>query len=64
MTMKKSLKIPENVKVEVSEFKITVSGEKGTLERDFYSPLFRKEITIQKLNSNIEVLSKSDKRKI
>ena len=39
-----------------------VTGSKGTLEKDFYSPLFAKEIAIKK-NENKVLISTESKRK-
>jgi len=62
--MERIVKIPEGVNVKVEGLKISVSGKKGSLEKDFSSPLFSKVISIEKSNSSIKVSSKSDKRKI
>lgn len=58
------VKIPEDVSAEVKDFKVSVSGKKGKLEKDFSSPLFDKFVKIEKGDSVIKVSSESMKRKI
>ena len=60
--MEKTISVPENVEVNIEKLKIKIKGEKGELEKDFTSPLF-KEIEIKK-NKDILVSTKSEKRKI
>ncbi len=62
--MEKKIKLSEGVKVEVEGFKVSVSGEKGNLEKDFSSPLFRDHIKIIKGSDGIKIVSSSEKRKI
>lgn len=62
--MEKTILIPEKIEVKVDNFKVFVSGEKGKLERDFYSPLFRKEIKIQKSGNVIKISSDNEDRKV
>jgi large subunit ribosomal protein L6 len=61
--MEKIIEIPEVVKVELENFKVKVSGSKGDLERDFYSPLFKK-IRIKKEDKKILISSESERKKI
>lgn len=59
--MQKECLIPENVSVEVDGKKVKVSGEKGSLEREFS---FLWDIRIQKDGNKIIVSADSDKRKV
>lgn len=61
--MEKIIKIPDEVEVNIKDFKVSVKGPRGSLERDFFSPLY-KEIRIKKNDKNILVFSESEKRKI
>lgn len=54
----------EGVEVEVDKFKVSVKGPKGSLERDFDSPLFKKDIVVEKKDNKILISSKSEKKKI
>ncbi len=62
--MEKKVEIPEGVEVEIEGFKVKVKGEKGELERDFDSPVYRKLIKIEKDGNVVKVSSESDRRKI
>ncbi len=61
--MEKTVAITKGVTVDVSGNKVSVSGQKGKLERDFSSPLFAGEITIQKTDSSVKVSTDSWRRK-
>ena len=62
--MEKIIEIPEEIEVEVNNFKIKVKGPKGLLERDFFNPIFKNEIIIKKENNKIFLSTESKKRKI
>lgn len=62
--MEKVIEVPNDVQVEVAGFKIKVSGPLGNLERDFYSPLFKKDIVIQKNENKVLISTASNKREI
>jgi large subunit ribosomal protein L6 len=62
--MEKTIEIPEGIEADVDKFKINVKGSKGSLERDFYSPLFRKEIAIAKENNSITLKTESKRKKV
>ena len=62
MLMERNIEIPNDVQVEVEKFKFKVVGPKGTLEKDFYSSLFAKDLVVKKDGSKI-VLSTASKRK-
>ena len=62
--MERKIEIPNDVQIEMENFKIKVKGPKGNLEKDFYSPLFRKDILIQKNDNKIVISTESKKRKI
>ena len=55
--MEKLLTVPEGVEVQVNEFEVEVSGEKGKLKKDFSSPLFNKFIKIEKNENEIKISS-------
>ena len=59
-----TIEIPDGIKIELENFKVRVTGSKGTLEKDFYSPLFAKEITVKKDGSKILIFSSSKRKKI
>lgn len=61
--MERTIEIPNGVNAEVDGFKVKITGTKGTLERNFYSSLFKKEITIQKNDNKIVVSTKSKRKK-
>lgn len=62
--MEKQIEIPSDLQVEINNFKIKVTGPKGSLERDFYSPLFRRDITIKRIDNKILISTESKKKKI
>jgi len=62
--MKRIVNIPEKIEVEINNFKVRIKGPKGSLERDFSSPIFKNEITIKKEDNKILLSTESDKRKI
>jgi large subunit ribosomal protein L6 len=62
--MEKIVEIPDNVEIEIDKFKISVKGSKGSLERDFDSPLFNKDISVKKEDNKVLVSTKSEKKKI
>jgi len=59
--MIKELTIPEDVKLEVQEKKVIVSGKNGSLEKEFE---FFYDIKIEKQNNKLIVSSNSDKRRV
>lgn len=62
--MEMAIEIPDGINVEVEKFKVKVSGPKGTLEKDFYSPMFAKEIAIKKIDNKIMISSESKRKKV
>jgi len=62
--MEKIIEVPNDIEVEIDKFKVKIKGPKGSLEKDFYSPLFKKDILIQKNDNKITISTKSKKRKI
>lgn len=60
--MEKTVPIATGVTVEVTGSRVTVSGPKGKLERDFSSPLFAGEIAIQKTDNAVKVATASYRR--
>jgi len=62
--MERIIEIPNDVQVELENFKVIVKGPKGNLEKDFYSTLFKKDILFQKDDNRITISTKSKKRKV
>jgi len=62
--MEKQFEIPNDVQVEINNFKVKVTGPKGFLERDFYSPLFRKDIAIKRIDNKISISTESKNKKV
>jgi large subunit ribosomal protein L6 len=62
--MERIIEIPNDIEVEINNFKIKVKGPKGLLEKDFSSPIFKKEILLKKENNKISLSTESKKRKI
>ncbi len=62
--MEKTVIVPEGVNVDISNLKITVSGEKGKLEKDFIHPMFAGRVKIEKKDNEVKVSSDSEKRKV
>lgn len=60
--IKRIVEIPDGLTVDVENFKISVSGAKGKLEKDLFSPLFRK-IKIEKSGNNIIISAEAEDRK-
>lgn len=51
--MERIIEIPNGIEVEINNFKINIKGPKGTLEKDFFCPIFKKEIILKKENNKI-----------
>lgn len=62
--MERTIEIPSDVQIEVNNFKVSVKGPKGSLEKDFYSTLFAKDIVLQKKDNKIMISAESKKRKV
>lgn len=62
--MERTVEIPADVQVDLENFKVKVKGPKGSLEKDFYSPLFKRDIVFQKNENKIMISTKSKKRKV
>ena len=62
--MEKIIEIPNGIEVEIDNFKVKIRGPKGSLEKNFYNTLFKKEIMFQKNDNKIVISTKSKKRKI
>jgi large subunit ribosomal protein L6 len=62
--MEKTITIPEGVEIEVEGFKVKVVGPLGSLERDFFSPLFKDVIKIEKVDDKVVIKASSERRKI
>ncbi len=62
--MEKIIKIPSDINVILSNFKVSVKGKLGELERDFFSPLFAKQIILESFDNKIILKTDSKKRKI
>jgi len=62
--MEKTFQIPEDVKVEINNFDIVVTGKKGKIEKNFANPVFTNKIKIAKSEKEVKVSTDSDKREI
>jgi len=62
--MERKIEIPNGVQVEIDNFKVSVTGPKGKTEKDFYSSLFSKTITVQKDGNQITISTKLDRKKM
>lgn len=62
--METTIEIPDGISIEVDKFKVKVAGPKGNLEKDFYSPLFAKELAIKKTDNKIIISSESKRKKV
>jgi len=62
--MEKIIEIPKGIEVEIDKFKIIVKGPKGSLERDFYSPLFKRDIAMKKEDNKIFISTESKRKKV
>ncbi len=60
--VKREIIIPDGISVDIERLKISVSGAKGALEKDLFSPLFR-DVKIEKTGNRIVITSESEKRK-
>jgi len=62
--MEKIVTVPEGIEVDINNMRITVKGEKGTLEKEFIHPMFAGKLKIVKEGNEVKVSSDSEKRKI
>ncbi len=62
--MERAVNIPEGIEIELQGFKASVSGKKGKIEKDFYSPMFSKDVKIEKSGNTIKITAQSEKRKV
>lgn len=62
--MEKIVEIPDDVEVENEKFRFVVKGPKGSLEKNFDSPLFNKDIKIEMKDKNVIISTEFEKRKI
>ena len=62
--MEKTIEIPDGIETEVEGFKVKVKGPKGSLEKDFFSPLFKKEIALKKEDSKVSITTESKRKKV
>jgi len=62
--MEKIVEIPQGIEVDISNMKIAVKGEKGTLQKDFIHPMFAGKVRIEKKDNEVRIYSDSEKRKI
>jgi large subunit ribosomal protein L6 len=61
--MERTVEIPNGIDAEVLGHRVSVSGAKGKLSKDFSSPLFAKIVRIAKEGSAIRISTDSAKRK-
>ena len=64
ITMEKIVEIPNSIEVEINNFKVKIKGPNGLLEKDFYSPLFKKDISIKKNDNKISISTESKRKKV
>jgi large subunit ribosomal protein L6 len=62
--MDKVIEIPKDIEAEIESFKVKIKGPKGSLERDFFSPLFKKDITLKKEDNRISIMTESKRKKV
>jgi large subunit ribosomal protein L6 len=62
--MEKTVNIPSGITIDVDKFDVKVKGPKGSLEKNFYSPLFSKDILIKKADDKMVISSDSDRKKV
>lgn len=58
------ISIPEKVSIEISDSRVKVFGEKGSLEKNFAEHLRGSGVKIEKTNNEIKVSSENEERKI
>jgi len=59
--IERTIKIPENVEIEVSGYRVKVKGPKGEIEREF--KIWKKNVKIEKKNGEIVILGTDSRRK-
>ncbi|NIO44577.1 MAG: 50S ribosomal protein L6 [Candidatus Aenigmarchaeota archaeon] len=64
MNMERKVEIPDGIQIELDNFKVKVTGSKGNLEKDFASPLFRKDIIMKKEDNRISISTESKRKKV
>jgi len=62
--MEKMVPIKEGVKIEINGSRIAVTGPKGTLQRDFTSPLFEGDIKIENTDKGVKISTASYRRHV
>lgn len=62
--MERTIQIPDGVSIDVDRFKVKVTGPKGALERDFFNPIFSKDVVVKKADNKVVISSESKKKKI
>ncbi len=62
--MERKVEIPDGIQIELDNFKVKVTGSKGNLEKDFASPLFRKDIIMKKEDNRISISTESKRKKV
>ena len=62
--MEKTVEIQSGIEAKLDGFRVSIKGSKGTLERDFDSALYNKNLKMEMKDNLILISTKSDKRKI
>jgi len=62
--MEKTINILEGTEARIEGFKVFIKGKNGNLERDFFSPLFKNDISLERSDNTIKVSTKATKKKI
>ncbi len=60
----KKIKVPDGVDVTVDNFKVSVKGPKGEVERDFFDPKYSKKVSINKDKEGVKLSVKSKKSRL
>ena len=62
--MERNVNVPEGVTIEIDRMKLAVKGPKGSLHKDFGSPLFGDMVRVEKNGRQVKVATEGTKRKL
>ncbi|MBU3905334.1 MAG: 50S ribosomal protein L6 [Nanoarchaeota archaeon] len=62
--MEKIVTIPDGINVEIDNMKVTISNDKGQLQKEFIHPMFAGKIIISKEGNQVKISSINEKRKV
>ncbi len=60
--MEKTIKIPEGVSASIDNWRVSIKGKRGTLDRNFYSSLFSKKVSLG-LEGNVFTVKTGEKKR-